>query len=382
VRDLKLWSSEENFFILEILPERMNALLVGVDGEKKLMPRRSWDGTTWAELGGPFGLKRFTKNIIIAADSRLAYTAIVPVRIVRENPNVSLYATELENLLAQEVGKVFNRCRMEAGKELGLDDLDVVLAHSRVGDFRIDGHHVLNPIGLKAHRMEAVLELMLTTRSLLEDIKKFLKGRQYYFFTEIGRAELAVLSKTEKLPIRLLRLGSPSSSLLEMDEGIVGNLIERQRIDWDVASLGRTIAEEWGVAEPVALELYASYLRRDMGPAAAKLFTKRLGLAVAPLFDELKTAHLRGRTFVESPLPLPLELPLKKGNAELRYPLLDPILARSGFTIEPREWPVPEHALFARLAPFFAYYHDRSDSTVNRWLRRHLNWLGAPMGHG
>jgi hypothetical protein len=379
VPEINFWSAEENFFILEIKPERMNAILIGLDPDKKLVPKKNWANTSWNELAGPFGLTRFTKNIVIAADSALAYTALVPVRIVREHKNSVLYATELENLLAQEVGKVFNRVRQEAGKELGLDDLDVVLAHSRVGDFRIDGHHVLNPIGLKANRIEAMLELMLTTRSLLEDIKSFLKNRQHYFFTEIGRSELTTLLKSEKSPVRLLRLSQPYSSLLTMADAPVGKTIDRARLRWDVSDLLGIIREQWGVSESVALELYRAFLKGDMAPSGSKLFGKLLSKITVSMWSELQKTKVRGTVFLDAPLPLPLEMPFKKGAVTLVEPSLEPIVSRSGFLFHPSDWPIEQEHLFRRLAPFFAYYHDRSDSTVNRWLRRHLNWLGSPM---
>lgn len=379
VKKLNFWSAEESFFLLEILPDdRLSGIFLETDADKKISPLKIWQDTSWAELARRLDFKRFIKNIIIAADSSLTYTAIIPVRLLRENPNIPIFSTELENMLAQEVGKAFSHCRMEAGRELGVDDLDIVLANSRVGQFKLDGHHVLSPIGLRAKKIEAVLELMLTTRPLFAHIKSFLKNRQSFFFTEIGRAELIALEKLEKLPLRLLRLGHPHSSAVIMKDAVVGHEIQRTRINWSTENLLVAVMREWGVTRATARAIYDAYCRRDMSPMSARFFTKIFAGELEPLFEKIQKPKMKGTLFVEAPFDLPLDLPIRRDQWELAYPPLDRILERSGFGYEPAEWPFGQSLLFRKLAPFLAFYHDRSDSTVNRWLRRHLSWLGAP----
>lgn len=382
MKKLNFWSAEESFFLLEILPdERLSGIFLETNADKKLSPVKIWESVSWADLASRLDFKRFIKNIVIAADSSLTYAAIVPVRLLRESPNIPLFSTELENMLAQEVGKVFNHCRVAAGRELGVDDLDIVLANSRVGQFKLDGHHVLNPIGLRAKKVEAVLELMLTTRPLFDLIRSFLKNRQHFFFTEISRAELIALEKVQKLPLRLLRLEHPRSSAVVMKDAVVGREMQRMPIAWSTESLFAAVMREWGVSRATARAIYEAYCRRDMSPASAKFFTKIFAGELEPLFAEIQKPKLKGTIFVETPLDLPLDLPVTRGQWELAYPPLDRILERSGFSYEPTEWPFGKSLLFRKLAPFLAFYHDRSDSTVNRWLRRHLNWLGSPMTH-
>jgi hypothetical protein len=379
--NFKFWSGEEDFLLIEIGPHELNAALVAFDSEKRLRPKRIWRNTTWNALSGPVNLRRFVKHVVFAVDSSLAYTAIIPMRILRDNPSSLLFGTEFENLLAQEAGKFYNQCRLDASRELGMDDLDMVLAHSRVGSFKVDGHPVINPIGHKAQKFEAVLELSLTTREVMENARDFLKGRQNFFFIEIGRAELLALERVGRLPLKMLRLGHESSSLVTAEDALVGHSINQIKMSWGLRSLTDAIMQEWGVDRATAAELYESYLYRDMAPRAGEFFSKVLAESMVPLFNLLAQAKLKGRVYVETPIPLPFELPLKRGKLELEYPPLGRLLDQFGFHLRMVDWPLPGNRLLALLAPFLAYYHDRSDSTVNRWLRRHLNWLGSPIGH-
>jgi hypothetical protein len=375
---LKIFGKEETFFLLTIKPDKLAGILIGVDQDKFIRPIYAWPAARFSDLSGRLSPAQTSKHVIVAADSMLAHTSILPVRILRENAALPIQAVEIENILAQEVGKVFSRCRAHASEDLGVDDLDIILANSRVGEFKVDGHRVLNPIGVKGEKIEAVLELILSTRTLFEDVKSLVKKREDYFFTELGRAELSALARTEKLPVRLLRMNEPSSSLLTLKDALVGQEIERKKIPWSLASLREIIRAEWGVSDAAARSLYRSFRSGEMPGAPARLLKKILDQAEAPLWREVKSMNMRGPVYVEGGLEPVDGLPQKKGRAELLPPPVESLCEHSGFTYNIEEWPMHKDEFFSAIAPFLAYYHDRSDSTVNRWLRRHLNWLGAP----
>lgn len=373
---LKFWTAKENFLLIEVLSDGVNGLLISLDSENHLSFQRSWHNGSWEDIAGWLGLNRLIKNIVVAADASLAYTALVPVRLQRENFKEELGATELEHRLAQEIGRAFTGCRVDAGRALQADDLDIVLVNSRVTDFRVDGHRVLHPIGFKAHQVEAMLELILTRRPILSDVKHFLKNRSNFFFTESTRAELIALRKTEQPPFQILRLDYDGSALAILNRK---EEVARRPVAWSPGQLLQIIEREWKVSPAVARALYETYAARDMGAASLKFFGKLLDEAIAPLWKEIR--QVRSRIYVETPLPLPFALPIRRNALELHYPPLAAILNRSGFSIDFAEWPWQTPLLFRKLAPFLAFYYDRSDSTVNRWLRRHLNWLGSPISH-
>lgn len=378
MKRLPIFSGEEQFFLIEILPAGVNATLVGMDEDKNLVPRRIWEAAEWSELNQRLGSQRFAKNVIVAADSSIAYTATVPIRILRENPQTTLFAVELENLLAKEVGRVFSLCRADASRILGVDDLDVVLANSRVTNLRLDGHRLVDPVGHRAAKVEASLELMLTRRELFESVKGLVRPKQQLYFTEIGRAELLVLEKLEKLPLHILRLRSPSSVLLRMEADVIGHSLTRQEFIFDEGSFLAPILTEWGIAPSVGRAVYDSYIRGDMSNSGTEFFGKLIEPAVMAFLKEFDSKKIKGTVYLEHDLAFPLPLPLKKGRAELRSAPLGELLERFGFGLERSSWGQTDQVLFRKLAPFFAFYQDKSDTTLNRWLKRHLSWLGAP----
>ena len=78
-------------------------------------------------------------NVIVAASPSLAYTATISFRLQRDDSEKTpLSFPELENLLSRGMNQEFIRYRKIASKSLHVPDLEMVLADSRVVDFKID----------------------------------------------------------------------------------------------------------------------------------------------------------------------------------------------------------------------------------------------------
>ncbi len=377
MRPLRFWKPKESFLILQVSPERINGLLLGLGADKKIYARKYFEDTSWTNLAARPDLKHLVKNVIVAADSSLAYTATIPVTLERENPEEPLAAPELENLLSQAVGRVFNQCRQEAGRYLEMDDLDVVLVGSRVINFKIDGHHVLNPLEFSARKVEAVLELTLTVRSVLDGVKAILKNKPNFYFTETARAELAVLARDHKPPLSLLYLSEQRSICLIMESSPVGQIFTRHPLKWSSLSIAQALTKEWGVDSGVAHRIYHLFLGSKFSERGSKAVRKSMEPVRMSLMKAIDSAHPRGRVFINSPLPLFMEMPLRRGRMTIEEVSVEDLAKHFGFVIDEKNWPISISQTMRYLAPFWEYYYDRSDSTVNRWLKRHLNWLGA-----
>jgi hypothetical protein len=66
-----------------------------------------------------------------------------------------------------------------------------------------------------------------------------------------------------------------------------------------------------------------------------------------------------------------------KRSARFAKPPVGAFLETSGFSIVSGNADVDAEVFFRTLAPFFEFYYDRSDTDINRWLRRRLHWLGS-----
>lgn len=379
MKALKFFKPRESFLIIEISPEKISGLLLGLGSDKKLTARKYWEETSWAKMSRRQDLRHLVKNIIVAADSNLAYTATVPVTLDREDPKEPLSSAELENLLSRAVSKVFNQCRQEAGRYLKVDDLDIVLAASRVVNFKIDGHHVLNPLDFSAKRIETVLELTLTVRNVLDSLKSFLKNGRNFYFTEIARAELVTLGQREKGPISLLYLGENNSMVLTTDPSPIGHIFSRGHLRWQTKDILRALAREWSLPEESARAIYGMHLEKKLSERGHKSVHKIIEPVRKSLIQAIDASSLRGKVYLDSSIPLFIDLPLRRGKASIEGLPVKEVVQHFGFIWDCSECKISEYSAFRMLAPFLEYYYDHSDTTLNRWLKRHLSWLGAPL---
>lgn len=348
----------ESFLVFWVMPEGAEGILLNLENGKRFVPKKFWREKDLRALVSKIPPGRESRTVIVAADPSLVFTATVPINSLREEPNGTISAVEVANLLAQAAGKAFNHCRLEAARRLGVDDLDVVLVGSKVLDFRLDGHRVWNPLGFEARRIQTALELKFTTRALFEELKLIKK----FFFTDIARAELEVLGKAYRPPLNLLVLNPDRSYLATPDW--------YKEVRWQTVLLIRAICRAWAVSPGAAERLYATYLAGGVSPAVGRAITRQLQPVVRSLLVRLAELRPRGKVFLDSEVQLPLSLPVHKKTFSLEKIEFQELMLKLGF-----EGNLP----FRCFAPLVLFLTDKSNPEVNRWLRRHLNWLGSPI---
>ena len=88
-------------------------------------------------------------KLILAMDSRRAFTAESTINLKRNEPEEPIKETELDTLVFRGLWEFLNRYRGTAAKKLGCNDLDLVLAAAEIREVLIGSHKVFNPLGFK-----------------------------------------------------------------------------------------------------------------------------------------------------------------------------------------------------------------------------------------
>ena len=380
--NLSFFAQKEKFLVLEISPTQTSGFLFSLDCEKNIKLEKQWPVFRWERL--PRRLRHHLEKwkVIVATDSALATTAILPISLERE-PETShqpLSHAELENLLTQAIAKIFIQCRGEASRELNVEELDTILIDNRVTNFKVDHHHVINPIEFKAKKIEAVLELTLTSRSVFDNWKNsFSIGEtRNFFFTETARAQLFILKRVKELPLNLAILSDENSSFIfTLEKAAIGETVRRYRIKWSPQSLLDTIGTNFGVSQMVAEKLYHLYLKNEVSPRISRHFNFILKPIIAPLLNQFENLKIKGPTYLTSNLELPLFFPKKLGKINFYCPSADEIVDKLGFKVDLENWPWSGNQTFKHIAPLLEFYYNNEDLAINRWLRRRLHWLGS-----
>ena len=374
-----LFARKEHFFILEVGPESLGGVLLAVDREKNIFVKRVFSpvprgsALRWKNWWG------FPRVAPIAAlDSSLAHTAIIPVSHVRERIREPLRAQELEDILGQHIGRALPQARKDAARELGVDELDALLAKAQVADFKIDTHRVLNPLGFRAQRVDAVVRLTFTTREAFTETKRIFGGRGSLFFADITDAELSLLERVETLPLNLIRIRPWQSSRFSTNHTQAGYAVHRGDLAWRARGFEEAVQEAWGVSQAVAHRLYKMRIKNEFGEPVLRFFDRIFLPRVKSFFAEVTAMKTKGAFYVDATCALPFAFNSRK-ILGLKEPPMDALLERLGFTLDADGIPFSSRSAFRFLAAFSAFYYDKSDAAMNAWLTKHLSWLGSPV---
>ncbi len=354
--------------MLDVSSEKIGGFLLSLDNQKKIRKEKSWENLE----GSPSSRRQpFIPNVsrvIVACDPELAFKVFIPLFIKRETGAEPLEKTELENLLAQAIGKVFNHYRREASLVLGVDELDTILADSNVSGFEVDGHKVMNPIGFKPKEISAAMETTFVARQTFKKVK-LVRKKADFFFTEKGQAQTAAANRMGTKQTDFLFIGSKKSYFYP--SGNSGTSYARRELKWSNNSLVAEICRHWSLSETAARNIYEYYARERVSPSLEKYFKKIFSRTVRDLVGHVNKLKTSMKVYIAGEVPLELV-----GRSTFLELPVESFVAKSGFIIDTASFPI-DPVTFRQIAPFFEFYYDNSDSEINGWLRRRLHWLGS-----
>jgi hypothetical protein len=386
----KLFRPREKFLILELTRKGANGLFLSVDEEKNITlekveknidlkkflksPVRQFSNKAWEGEH----LFKSRRKLIVAATPSLATTIPIPLDLSREREAASheIALSEIENMIAQAMGKIFNQCRAEAATRLGTHELEVILVGAKAKNFKVDGSSVMNPVGFIGKKISLLLELTFTNRKIFEDFKDFFNSPEEFFFAEAPQARLSALARRRKLPLNLIVAAKDGASLFILQKAKDEHpVLYREKIGWHSRSLVQGIAADLKVKDVAAHDLYRMYLAGKMSEGASRAMKRALDPAVEELWKEVEKGKLGGFVYVDMPHELPFPLPHKRSGLTFeRFPI-EELLHDLGFSVDTSKIGEREGVLARHLLPFVEAYFDRSNSEINQKLRRRLHWL-------
>jgi hypothetical protein len=384
-------SPREKFLVLEVAPQGANALFLSVDEDRKMtvekivknvdlkkflqsplrrLSQKSWEGE-W--------LFKSHRKVIVSADSSVATTMPVPLDFARDRAQWKdeVTLTELENLIAQAMAKIFTQCRSEAAKRLGVDDINTILVGAKADRFKIDGHSVMNPIGFAGRKVSLLLELTFTVRDVFENLKQFFNSPDEFFFIETPQAWLLSAARIRELPLNLISItsseeaDSSAAKLFVFEKaGGIHPILYRETLNWSFDKLFSEIVKALGVGIGEAKKLYRTFRAGELSPNAARAFQKIIRPEIDALLFEIERAKVVGSVYFDALYPAPFDAPYKYKSVTFENIPTREILDELDLVVGD----VPPESL-RNLAPFLEAYFAKNASEINQKLRRRLHWL-------
>lgn len=396
-----MFRPREKFLILEVGPAGTTGWFLSVDEDRNItfekrerhaaisdffkflkaplanLSQKTWEGKH---------LLRTPRHVVVVASPEIATTIPVPLDLARESGEGNamkrrITVAEVENLAAQAMQKIFNGCRTEAAKRLGIHELDTILVGANAKHFKVDGRPVASPAGFAGKKIAFLLELTFTGRATFRALRPFFNAPEDFFFVEAPQAALDMLARVRKPPLNLIVANDRGTALFVFQE-VKGEhaVLYREKLAWLFDGMFKALMDALAVDERTAHELYEMYRRHALSEDAARAFKKMLDPSAEELLHAVHAGKIQGAVYFDAPHTPPFDLPHKvPGGVSFEEQPMMELLADLGFSADilaSRAFKKAKHEARRALLYFLAAYFDKSNAMeINRKLRRRLHWL-------
>ncbi len=383
-----LFIKDEDFLIVEIFNDCSKATVLRADFADKsvgVLKCRIFETKEKDALGV---LKKIAKRFggyktILALDSDFAYTVNSSIGIIRDNPKETITEADLDNILFQALWRFFDRYRAAAAGRLGVGDVDVVLSDIRVGEIKLDGHKIINPVGFKAKSAEINLSETFISRKLFDFLKANFFGEKNVLLrvTEAGSAWAHLLAR---------KTGNENGvvALLAADRAILfssaaGRASYLDEFKWGGENLLSAFSDYFKISPETAEAVIGRYVARDASEKFLRHFQKIFLEEFETFLRGLKSVFSSAKTGAPEIIHLGsfCELPAvvfgKKFGLKIAPLSPEAISEKFGFRVKIKKSAEAsfEKRAFSTLAVFLEARFNGKEGNLNRLISRRAKWL-------
>jgi hypothetical protein len=365
--------AKETCAIWNIGETSVRGALVEIDSGKTVRIVRQWERLRGGTQPSGKLHREFLESfrhipIVVSLDSPLAYTAILPFKIVMKEDRRE-DKIEFHNTLRDLVNRSNLETRLLAAKALGVEDLDAVLFDARVVGLTIDGKEVAGWPDLMGKKLEGSLHVMFTTRAIFQELHEIIHSRKELFMTEEGKAALAVLEKQFHSPIRLMRVWLAAAEFMVLDRRH-SPVLKKMPFSWE--SPITMLMDEWQLSEDAARRILEAVVGGKVSGAVKRVVSKMIDTSAEAFHHALERSKFQGTIYIREDGVLPFGLPHHYGGVNLEAYPFGTAWRELGFSNDPASFSEEEVSL---LSPFLEYYYHRGDPAHHHALARQIHWI-------
>jgi len=293
---------KDNFCLIEISNDSVRALKLTRLGNELVF-------RDFFSESKPYDLAGFIKKLKIGDDSGvlflynddLAATFFGGVRLGKGNCDDVITEGDFDFFLNTAVHQFFGRFRNEAVRKIAADDINIVLANSRLFNIKLDGHPVLNPVGLTAKFAEVEMEHTYISRLISETVEESFPKNKHVLHIESAGAisDVAgtiypngklIVANVRKQKTRLLSL---NNKMKYMGPVSLPRLQFVGELGWGSENITTALTEKFGINENNSWQIMRRYGNGELSGRAEAEIKK----AIEP---EVRTFHEETSRIIEA----------------------------------------------------------------------------------
>ncbi len=199
-------------------------------------------------------------SVILALDSELAATDYFYQKLQRKDSNKNIDEQELESLVSQIVGRLFH---IDSRSGFYLEQV-------QMRGLNIDGHRVVNPIGLSGREIEFYLSKTLAKNIFINELKKVLSADKLLLVGEAGCFWSHILSQIQSQRHQSFILAPifyESAPVFLFNNGYISRI---KTLKWGEKNLISVLFGNLAVNQKIAREIISVFCREEISLALSK----------------------------------------------------------------------------------------------------------------
>ena len=311
---------------------------------------------------------------IFALSPQGAVTNYETLSFLRDNPRKLIDEAEIDNLISQALLKLFDEGRKMAVKQLGLSELEVLLADVRIYEFKIDGRERINPLRHVGRKIEIFLSETFVSRIYFKELISILPRRtELAMFSGAGEASAHLLSRFS--PKRDFIFAGVAHNRTDLFLSKNGSIVFFDYFGWGMDNLPKALSKYLKVGQAVASEVVRKIMSGEVSKGLKRKFSEVIAGEIRTLIKRFQNAASRSK----APLVYAQFPPLL---ADKIFPKIIKIIdARSvadffGFKFINKQPVTEEYPEFMTLLTLLEFYFlPEKEDLMNHLARRRMRWL-------
>lgn len=273
--------------------------------------------------------RRFTNKVVLGIGGGFVHGKTLTQSYIRDYPNEEISEGEFSNIVQRVQQRNYEQIRRDFKRETGRSELEVYLINGALGDIKIDGYQVVNPIGFKGKEVSCGLFNSYIPKGQLRAFEGIIKSLKLELVSAISEPHAVfsslALNEVAETDFILIDIGGSST---EISLARKGRLDDIRSISMGGSSFTKSISETLKIGFLEAENIKRTFVEEGVAKYAAKRIEETIT-------DDVKL-FLRGLEMILSDLSqvslLPSNIYIYGGGSEV------PIVSKA---IKRPEWRTP-----------------------------------------
>ncbi len=334
--------------------------------ERRIRIVNRLSGTSLDDFTTPFFRADY---LVFATHGKRATTVQNTVHLSRTDPGREVDDREFEDLIFRGLWEYFSEYRGFSSKKMGVGEGDIVLAEVSISELAMDGHTIVNPVGITGKKLSIRFRGTFLAKETAEREEKLKSWAREVFTTE-SRGTLSAFIAGENDVV--LFCGEENSSAFSAR---TDRVLFAGDIKWSSSAMLEELESSFGIDRENARAIFERYAQGDVSSTCLNFCDRILSKHLRTFLESVTTRQRRGGSppltmHAVFSFPIPKHIHWLKNTSRFKINSLEERFSELGFHAEKTE----DTSVATNIFAFYPALFPKNE-LANKLLSRRTKWI-------